>query len=636
MAEFIAEISSNHNGDLQRCFDLIRAAARCGCLGVKFQLFRINRLFAPEILQVSEKHRARRRWELPVHYLKDLASCCRDEGVRFGCTPFDLEAVDLLEPHTDFLKVSSYELPWTGLINHCASTGQPLMISTGMATAQECSRAVATAAAASCQDLTVFHCVSRYPVAAEDCNLAAIASLRELPDHPSFRVGWSDHSVQPGVVARAVKHWQAEVVEFHFDLDGQGEEFGGGHCWLPKTIGPVIADQVEMAGPECDGEGKLLPHQVEALERPWRADPSDGLRPTLPVRITWPQEIQEKEPTGPTVVFYASGLGLGHLSRCLALAEALRRYHGARVLFLIQGSAGQKDFLERHGFSWHQVADEIEVLAFDLEEFSCPGSGALLAVLDVLDLPDELIKAFKSQGFSVVVLDQPACEAADLVVVPSFGWQADTERKALVGGSEYLLVREDIVRLRGEKAATIGEQKILVSFGGQDPHRLTEKVIQALSQMVVKPAVQVVVGPELSPFETWTQKALEENRQIRIIQTGIALDVVLPGSDLVITALGLTVAEANVLGLPVAVLRNWEQDEEPVQRLVARQAVADLGFGPEADPSVLAVQLQDLWNDQALRQTLAVNGWCQVDGDGARRTAQRIVDFATQMGGRSC
>ena len=106
MAEFIAEISSNHNGDRHRCFELIRAAARCGCHGVKFQLFRINQLFAPEILQVSERHRQRRRWELPIHFLKDLAACCRDEGVLFGCTPFDLEAVDLLEPVTDFLKVA--------------------------------------------------------------------------------------------------------------------------------------------------------------------------------------------------------------------------------------------------------------------------------------------------------------------------------------------------------------------------------------------------------------------------------------------------------------------------------------------------------------------------------------------------
>ena len=98
MTEFIAEISSNHNGDAVRCRELIRAAAGCGCHGVKFQLFRIEKLFAPEILRASPAHRLRRRWELPLWFLPELAGCARDHGLRFGCTPFDLEAVDLLAP----------------------------------------------------------------------------------------------------------------------------------------------------------------------------------------------------------------------------------------------------------------------------------------------------------------------------------------------------------------------------------------------------------------------------------------------------------------------------------------------------------------------------------------------------------
>ena len=84
--EFIAEVSSNHNGDLQRCLRMISAAAACGCTGVKFQLFRIDRLFAREILQVSPMHRNRRRWELPVHFLPELTAHARDLDLRFGCT----------------------------------------------------------------------------------------------------------------------------------------------------------------------------------------------------------------------------------------------------------------------------------------------------------------------------------------------------------------------------------------------------------------------------------------------------------------------------------------------------------------------------------------------------------------------
>ncbi len=636
MAEFIAEISSNHNGDPERCFELIRVAARCGCHGVKFQLFRINQLFAPEILQVSERHRERRRWELPIHFLKDLAACCRDEGILFGCTPFDLEAVDLLEPFTDFLKVASYELPWTDLIRHCASTGQPVMISTGMADVHECRQALAAARQAGCIDLTVFHCVSNYPVAARQCNLAAIASLREMLDDGGGRVGWSDHSRSPAVIARAVDHWRAEVVEFHFDLEGRGEEFGGGHCWLPEDIGPVIAGTAVAGGVQCDGKGSIAPNPDEVEERTWRADPVDGLRPPLSVRKTWPANQPEASLMGPTVVFYPAGLGLGHVSRCLALAEALRRHHQAKVLFLIHGTAGQKVFLDRNGFAWRAVADEADVLQVVGEISADQGFSNSLCVLDMLADAGDLAIHLKSAGHPVIVLDQPDCKSADLVLVPSFGWHHANLETKVAGGTECLLIREDVVRKRGQEAPTCTNERIVVSFGGSDPNRLTEKVILALVGLDKKPKIQVIVGPGFSEFLVETNRALDHNPQIEIIDTGVPLEVILSGADLVITALGVTVAEAQVLGLPVALLANWPADEDPVKRLADEQVVVDLGYGPAVTIDELLLLLSNLWADTAGRQALANNGWRLVDGLGAVRTARLICDLISRKEDHQC
>ncbi len=73
---FCAEVSSNHARDLGRCLAFVEAAAAAGCDSVKFQLFRIDRLFAPEILARSERHRARKDWELPVAFLKPIADAC--------------------------------------------------------------------------------------------------------------------------------------------------------------------------------------------------------------------------------------------------------------------------------------------------------------------------------------------------------------------------------------------------------------------------------------------------------------------------------------------------------------------------------------------------------------------------------
>ena len=138
---FVAEVSSNHNRDLARAIAFVDAASRIGCDGVKFQLFRVDELFAPEILAKSATHRARSLWELPEEFLPPLAAHSRERGLQFACTPFSLRAVNVLEPHVDFFKIASYELLWDDLLRACAATGKPVAIATGMATLDEVVRA---------------------------------------------------------------------------------------------------------------------------------------------------------------------------------------------------------------------------------------------------------------------------------------------------------------------------------------------------------------------------------------------------------------------------------------------------------------------------------------------------------------
>ncbi len=282
MTAFWAEVSSNHGQDLDRCLAFVDAAANAGCDAVKFQLFRVRSLFAPEILSRSAVHRAREAWELPVSYLPHLATRCAERHVDFTCTPFDLKAVGELEPYVDAYKIASYELLWAPLLEACAETGKPVVLSTGMATMDEVSGAVDTLREAGCADLTLLHCVSAYPAPPEQCNLAAIDTLRRAFHCP---VGWSDHSVSPAVIYRAAHRFGASLVELHFDLDGAGAEFGAGHCWLPETLSPVISEV--RRGALADGDGHKGPVASEEPDRLWRADPSDGLRPFKHVRKTF-------------------------------------------------------------------------------------------------------------------------------------------------------------------------------------------------------------------------------------------------------------------------------------------------------------------------------------------------------------
>ncbi|MBV8979106.1 MAG: N-acetylneuraminate synthase family protein [Alphaproteobacteria bacterium] len=279
---FIAEASSNHGRDLGRALGFVDAAADAGADAVKFQLFRIERMFAPEILSRSAKHRARREWELPLGHLAPLAERCRARGIRFSCTPFHLEAVADLEPFVDFYKIASYELLVDALLQACGRTGKPIVLSTGMARMDEIVRAVDVLRGAGARDVTLLHCVSAYPTPSQEANLSAIESIRAAT---GCAVGWSDHTRRPAVIERAVNRWNAAAVEFHLDLDGSGAEYAAGHCWLPREIAPVIAGIREGLG--ADGTGFKGPQPSEAEDRDWRADPGDGMRPLRHIRAQW-------------------------------------------------------------------------------------------------------------------------------------------------------------------------------------------------------------------------------------------------------------------------------------------------------------------------------------------------------------
>ena len=278
---FIAEVSSNHGKDLQRSFDFIDCAADVGCDAVKFQLFKIDQLFAPEILARSVKLSSRKNWELPIEFLPELAAHCKKRNIDFGCTPFYLSAVDELAPYIDFYKIASYEMMWLDLVAACAKSNKPLIISAGMATVDEIVESHAHAKLHGSKDIVLLHCTSAYPTPHVEANLMAIETMRQAT---GALIGWSDHTVDPGVIHRAIHRWDAKVIEFHLDLDGKGDEYAAGHCWLPDEIKPVIL-QTRHAF-VCDGDGIKIPTMSELPDREWRADPSDGLRPLRSIRAT--------------------------------------------------------------------------------------------------------------------------------------------------------------------------------------------------------------------------------------------------------------------------------------------------------------------------------------------------------------
>ncbi|MGS0729230.1 N-acetylneuraminate synthase family protein, partial [Shewanella sp. 0m-11] len=149
-------------------------------------------------------------------------------------------------------------------------------------TIEEIDAAIATLKEHGAEDITLLHCVSAYPTPEDQCNLSVLQSFRE---RYGIKVGWSDHTVSPAVLNRAIHKWQADTIEFHLDLDEQGAEYAAGHCWLPQQIAPVIHGAKMIEAIDGNPIKQFVP--CETSDREWRADPVDGLRPFKKIRASF-------------------------------------------------------------------------------------------------------------------------------------------------------------------------------------------------------------------------------------------------------------------------------------------------------------------------------------------------------------
>lgn len=214
----IAEVGSNHCGDVELARRSLAAAAESGADVVKFQMYdpeKLVGLTAPVLSYIAQTHRTQRErfrsLYLPKTMFPELAELARQKGVMFLVTPFDEEAVEFLDPLVPAFKVASGDLTHIRLLRTVAAKEKPVLLSTGMATLEEIDRAVKEF---SQSRLILLHCVGAYPTPDEEADLLTIGFLGERYGVP---VGWSDHTRGMTAAVAAVA-LGAQVVEKHFIL----------------------------------------------------------------------------------------------------------------------------------------------------------------------------------------------------------------------------------------------------------------------------------------------------------------------------------------------------------------------------------------------------------------------------------
>ncbi|MCZ3011257.1 pseudaminic acid synthase [Acinetobacter baumannii] len=225
----IAELSANHNGRLETALKIIEEAKRCGADAIKLQTYSADTITLNSqneefmirggLWDGQSLYELYQKAQMPWEWHKPLFDHARALDITIFSSPFDRTAVDLLEDlNAPAYKIASFEAVDLPLIKYVASTGKPMIISTGMADKEEIGEAIQAAYDGGCKELVVLHCVSGYPAPAEDYNLLTMVDMAKSFNVP---VGLSDHTLDNTTAITSVA-LGACLIEKHFTLDRNG------------------------------------------------------------------------------------------------------------------------------------------------------------------------------------------------------------------------------------------------------------------------------------------------------------------------------------------------------------------------------------------------------------------------------
>lgn len=252
----IAEIGSNHNGDMELAKKMIDSAKECGADCVKFQSFDNKSLVCREEYEANtvysgskKKHFGTLEEMIEKYYLRkeqhhELKEYCDKVNMSFCSTPFSKEEADLLVSlGVDFIKIASMDVDNIPLIKHIARKGLPIVLSTGMATVAEIDNAIKAIEEEGNNEIVVLHCVAIYPPKNEDINLMNMKMLKDTFGYP---VGFSDHTIGVSIPLSSVV-LGAKIIEKHFttdkDLPGWDHEISAN----PEELKAIVNESKKIA-----------------------------------------------------------------------------------------------------------------------------------------------------------------------------------------------------------------------------------------------------------------------------------------------------------------------------------------------------------------------------------------------------
>lgn len=322
-------------------------------------------------------------------------------------------------------------------------------------------------------------------------------------------------------------------------------------------------------------------------------------------------------------------VGMGHLSRCLVIARQLRK-KAIDVKFLINDDLASIKWIIHSGFKYKIAA----LNKNHCQKAAQVNTGAVL--IDTKRPIASLLTNLKQKGYKTILLDNftAARLRADIVIFPSLpsdnGLSWNGFRGKVFGGAKFIPVAESYVKAR-QKARRLKLKppyQILITMGGSDPNRLTIKVISALLKIKEPLNIKAVLGPAFSSDPDLIEIKKRKYPNIQFIKNTRDLSGAMANSHVAITALGITISELAVVGVPAIIIANFRSDLQDIEFYKKLGVNAPLDYYKKVAPSDIKNAVMNLISKPKNWDEIRGKAYRIITGSGAERIA-RIINSLT-------
>jgi UDP-2,4-diacetamido-2,4,6-trideoxy-beta-L-altropyranose hydrolase len=334
-------------------------------------------------------------------------------------------------------------------------------------------------------------------------------------------------------------------------------------------------------------------------------------------------------------------IGVGHVMRCVALAQAWRDHGGSVRFVLAPGGEEIHERLRSEGFAVHAIragAGSVEDAAQTAE--LCAQSGAEWLVLDGYHFSQDYRNRIRRAASNLLLVDDHGalapydCEVvlnANVYASPAMYSDAPPQTHFLLGSGYALLRREFLSAQRQRWDIPERASHLLVTLGGADPHNVTLQVVEALHELGdLEFELTVVLGAS-NRHRASVEHALEQfHRPARLLLNVANMPELMSQSDLAISAGGGTCDELALLGVPMFLITIAQNQEQAVEAYRQRETAVTVGWFTVLSRDGLARSLRAVMGDRKLRQEIVMRAGEMVDGRGAERVVESMRGIGTR------